>query len=152
MEHEIIIRNGQKEDLPSVLELVIELAIFEKEPDAVSAKLSDYEAAFDRKLIDFHVATINNNIVGMALYYDTFSTWKGNMLYLEDFYVKPQYRSHGIGAKLFNAVVQQAKDRNCILLKWQVLDWNTRAIDFYKAQNAEIEKNWYNGKLWLHQA
>ena len=142
---------GRKEHLPGIMALVNELAVFEKEPDAVTATLLDYEKAFEKHLIDFIVATVNNDIIGMALYYDTFSTWKGKMLYLEDFYVQAEYRSLGIGAKLFDEVVEEARRRDCVLLKWQVLDWNKRAIQFYKSKNAEIETIWYNGKLWLDQ-
>lgn len=151
MNSHILIRKGQKNDLPAVISLVTELAVFEKEPDAVTAQLQDYEKAFDNKLIDFHVALDQDQIIGMALYYDTFSTWKGHMLYLEDFYVQPAYRSLGLGGQLFDAVVEEARARGSVLLKWQVLDWNTRAIKFYKSKNAEIETIWYNGKLWLNK-
>ena len=151
MNSHILIRKGQKNDLPAVISLVTELAVFEKEPDAVTAQLQDYEKAYDNKLIDFHVALDQDKIIGMALYYDTFSTWKGHMLYLEDFYVQPAYRSLGLGGQLFDAVVEEARARGSVLLKWQVLDWNTRAINFYKSKNAEIETIWYNGKLWLNK-
>ncbi len=150
MEKNIIIRNATKDDLNDIIGLVEELAIFEKAPNAVTASLETYQEVFASGLISCHVACDNDKVIGMTIFYDTFSTWKGRMMYLEDFYVKPEYRSGGIGSRLFDAVVQEAKNRKCILLKWQVLDWNTEAIKFYKAKNAEIETNWYNGKLWLN--
>ena len=93
------------------------------------------------------VAEVDNSIVGMTLYYDTFSTWKGKMLYLEDFVVKESYRSQGIGDLLFDATLVEAKKRKCLLMKWQVLDWNTEAVKFYKRKQAEIETEWWNGKI-----
>jgi GNAT superfamily N-acetyltransferase len=88
-------------------------------------------------------------IIGMAIYYPTFSTWRGKMLYLEDFYVQPKYRSKGIGQSLFDSILHRARITNCKLMKWQVLDWNKKAIKFYKRNNAEIETEWLNGKLIL---
>jgi len=150
MEKNIIIRNATKEDLKDILDLVVELAIFEKEPNAVTATLETYQEVFESHLISCHVACDKDKVIGMTIFCDAFSTWKGRMMYLENFYVKPEYRSGGIGSRLFEAVIQEAKNRNCVLLKWQVLDWNTEAIKFYKTKNAEIETIWYNGKLWLN--
>lgn len=150
-ENSILIRKGNKADLPAILELVKGLAKFEKEPDAVTASLEDYNKAFDSGLIACDVAELEgqDGIIGMTLYYDTFSTWKGLMLYLEDFYVLPEYRSHGVGGMLWDALIQEAQARNCVLLKWQVLDWNKDAIRFYKRKNAIIDQEWCNGRLWL---
>lgn len=141
------IRFAQRTDLQAIRELVIELAIFEKEPDAVIANLIDYERAFDDGLISMFVAESENEIVGMTLFYDTFSTWKGKILYLEDFVVKAPFRSRGIGSSLFDATLDEAKNRGCALMKWQVLDWNTEATKFYKRKKAQIEKEWWNGKI-----
>ena len=143
----MIIRKAQREDLEGIYGLVKELAEFEKEGDAVKSSREDYEKAFDEDLIRAHVAEIDGKIVGMALYYMTFSTWRGHMLYLEDFCVTEQYRSRGIGQKLFEAYINEAKERGCKMVKWEVLDWNERAIKFYKRNNATIEKHWWDGKI-----
>jgi len=150
-ENSIRIRKGTKADLPEVLELVKGLAKFEKEPDAVTATLDDYHKAFDTGLIACDVAEQEgkDGIIGMTLYYDTFSTWKGLMLYLEDFYVLPEFRSLGVGGMLWDALIEEARSRKCVLLKWQVLDWNKDAIRFYESKNALIDHEWCNGRLWL---
>ncbi len=144
---EITIRKALKPDLNVIRELVMELAVFENATEAVTATDKDYEAAYDTGLISMLVAELDNRIVGMTLFYDTFSTWKGKMLYLEDFVVKESYRGQGIGDVLFDATVQEAKNRNCKMIKWQVLDWNTGAVKFYERKQAEIEKEWWNGKI-----
>ena len=143
----IVLRSANRSDMEAVLGLVRELAVFEKEPEAVKSTIDDYNSAFDSGLIGSIAAFDKEVMVGMTLFYDTFSTWRGKMLYLEDFYVKPNYRGSGIGSKLFDAVIQEAKNRNCTMIKWQVLDWNSSAIDFYEAKGATIEKEWYNGKI-----
>ncbi len=141
------IRLAERADLESIRKLVIELAIYEKEPLAVTASLVDYQAAYDSGLINCFVAESDGHIVGMTLFYDTYSTWKGKMLYLEDFVVKASYRRSGIGQQLFEATVNYAKQTQCKLIKWQVLDWNQLALDFYEKQGATIEKEWWNGKI-----
>jgi len=143
------VRKGQKHDIPAIYELVIELAIYEKEPEAVTASLQDYYNLFDSKLYSFIVAEEENKIIGAAIYYDTFSTWKGKMLYLEDFIVVESSRQLGVGQLIWDAIIAEAKARNCKLLKWQVLDWNTPAIRFYEKNKAIIEKEWWNGKIIL---
>ena len=142
-----IIRKATKADLTAILGLVVELAVYEKEPEAVTAKLRDYTQAYEDGLISAHVATIDEVVVGMALYYDTFSTWKGKMLYLEDFYVKSEFRSLGIGQLLFNAFIETAKLRACKMVKWEVIDWNDRAVQFYIDNGATIDKQWWNAKI-----
>ena len=141
------IRQAMRSDLADIYSLVKELAIFEKSPDAVTSRLADYQSAYDEGLIEALVAIAQGKIVGMALYYTTFSTWKGKMLYLEDFYVQPEYRSRGIGNLLFQKFLAIAKSKSCKMAKWQVLDWNVKAIDFYKRQGAIIEDEWFNGKI-----
>ena len=141
------IRFAESADLEAIRGLVIELAIFEKEPDAVLATNDDYLKAFESGLIKVLVAEIADQIVGMALFYDTFSTWKGKMLYLEDFVVKEKHRSEGIGKALFDATLAYAKESGCKLMKWQVLDWNEKAIKFYEREGAMIEREWWNGKI-----
>ena len=147
MPTDIIIRPAAKEDLNQVRRLVKELATYEKAPEAVTATAADYDSAFSQGLIHIIVAQSEAEIIGMALYYDTFSTWKGKMLYLEDFVVKEAYRNQGIGQQLFDETLNQAKKRGCKMMKWQILDWNNKAIEFYKRNNATIESEWLNGKI-----
>ena len=147
----IQIRKARKEDLPQILDLVIELAIYEKEPDAVTASIADYEEGFTIGLFDCIVAIANKNMVGMALFFPTYSTWKGRMLTLEDLVVTESFRKEGIGQLLFDAVLEEAKNNGCRLLKWQVLDWNIPALRFYEKNNAIIEKNWWTGKIIFNQ-
>jgi len=141
------IRKAKRADLASIYQLVVELAIFEKEPEAVKATLEEYQQSWDDRLIDVIVAEQEQEIVGIALYYETFSTWRGKMLYLEDFVVKDSFRGSGIGSKIFDAFIAEAHRRKCKMVKWQVLDWNHGAIQFYERKNATIEKGWWNVKM-----
>ena len=141
------IRKATAKDLPAIYDLVVELAIYEKEPEAVTATLDDYITAHDEDLTSILVAELSGTVVGMAVTYMTFSTWKGKMLYLEDLYVSSSHRSEGIGQQLFDAYIADAKEKGCTMVKWQVLDWNTDAIRFYERNGATIEKQWYNGKI-----
>ncbi len=145
VKNKIQLRPIENRDLKAVLGLVKELAIYEKEPEAVSASVSDYISAFESGWFKGEVAEFDQEIVGMTIYYNTFSTWKGRMMYLEDFYVKPSHRRYGIGSLLFESFLANSKAAGCVLVKWQVLDWNELALDFYAKQNAEIQKNWWNG-------
>lgn len=145
----IQIRKARIDDVPSLYNLVYELAVFEKEPEALTTSLESYKDAFSENLIDAFVAEDKGEIVGMVLYYMTFSTWKGKSLYLEDFYVKEAYRQFGIGQSLFDAYLEEAKARGAQMTKWQVLDWNEVGINFYKKNNAVIETNWWNGKIYF---
>lgn len=133
----------------TVLDLVIELAVYEKEPDAVTATLSDYEQAFDERIFEVLLAEVNGEVAGMVLYYMTYSTWKGKMLYLEDFVVKASFRKKGIGQVLFDALKKEAIRKEVRLLKWQVLDWNQPAIEFYKKNKSIIEAEWLNCKIYF---
>jgi len=145
----IKVRKAKQEDIPSVYQLVKELAIYEKEPDAVTASLEDYYQDFADKIYEVLVAEEGNQIVGIAIYYMTYSTWKGKMLYLEDFVVAQSHRRLGIGQLLFDAYKAEAIEKKARLIKWQVLDWNEPAIAFYKKNGATIEKGWYNVKTFL---
>lgn len=142
----ITIRKAERNDIPAIYDLVKALAIYEKEPNAVTATLDTYYEVYDDDLIDSHVAEIDHQIIGMSLYYMTFSTWKGKMLYLEDLYVQESYRTQGIGQRLLDAFLAEAKYKNCSMVKWQVLDWNTPAIEFYKKNEVTIETEWLNCK------
>lgn len=140
----IIVRKAKKNDLAAIHALVTELAVYEKEPDAVTATLKDYETDFEAGIYDALVAENEEGIVGMALYYMAYSTWKGRMLFLEDFVVTERYRRKGVGKLIFEAVIEEAKKRKANRMKWQVLDWNEPAINFYKKYEARIEGGWLN--------
>ena len=145
------LRKATKKDLQSVLNLVKELALYEKAPQEVTVTLADYETDFDNRVFDIIVAEQENQIVGIAFYYMAYSTWKGKMLFLEDFVVKEELRGQGIGKLLFKAFLVEAKKLNVSLAKWQVLDWNEPAINFYKKYNSTIEDEWCNGKIFNHE-
>jgi GNAT superfamily N-acetyltransferase len=146
----MIIRKALQDDLPAILGLVLELAAYENAINEVDASIEDYRRGFEESLFTAIVAeTPTGEIVGTCVYYLTWSTWKGKMFYLEDFVVKEEQRQSGIGQKLFDAIVKEAKKLDCALIKWQVLDWNLPAISFYQKNNATIEKDWWNGKLLL---
>jgi GNAT superfamily N-acetyltransferase len=145
------IRIGIKEDVPALLELVRELAIFEKEPDAVVVSVDELEkdGFGSNPLYGFFVAEIDNEIVGISHYYYRYSTWKGKCLYLEDLIVTEKHRGKGIGKALFQRTIDKAKADKCRKMNWQVLDWNTPAIDFYKDFDAGLDGEWINGYLDL---
>lgn len=145
------LRKATKKDLKAVLDLVNELAVYEKAPQEVTVTLADYETDYANNLFDIIVAEQENEIVGIAFYYMAYSTWKGKMLYLEDFVVKEKLRGHGIGKLLFKAYLEEAVKLNVSLAKWQVLDWNEPAINFYKKHQATLEDEWFNGKLFQHE-
>ena len=152
MMHKITIRKAQKEDLPVIYTLVKELALYEKSPESVTATIEDYYQDFEDNIFESIVAERNSEVVGMALYYMTYSTWRGRMLYLEDFVVKESERKLGIGKLLFDEVIEIAKSKKAVLLKWQVLEWNDPAIQFYKKYDTIFENEWLNGKLFLDPA
>ncbi len=140
----IKIRQAEKKDMPQVLELIKELAVFEKEPDAVEVTVGDLEIeGFDNKLFTCFVAENETEIMGMALVYFRFSTWKGRTVHLEDLIVKNKYRSKGVGTLLYNKVVKHAKEKGVKRVEWVVLDWNKNAIDFYEKSGATLLKDWY---------
>lgn len=143
------IRKVARHELSQVLNLVKQLALFEKAPQEVTVTLEEYERDFEDNIFDVFVAVEQEKVIGIALYYIGYSTWKGKMLYLDDFFVLSEYRNQNIGKKLFDAVIEEAKEQQCNLIKWQVLDWNTDAQRFYQKYNAIIEKEWWNGKIIL---
>lgn len=144
-----IIRNATEADAVSILNLVKELAIYEKAEDQVTATVEDYSSSLKNNKIYCKLAEIDGETVGMALYYETFSTWRGLMYYLEDFVVSEKYRGIGIGQLLMDAYITHAKESGAVLVKWQVLDWNEPAIKFYKKMGATIEQEWWNVKMFL---
>lgn len=149
MKNEITISQGGLQHIPAAHALVVELAVYEKEPDAVTATVEDYLTHFKEGRFQLIVAEENDKVVGMALFYPTYSTWKGKMMHLEDFVVTASHRRRGIGELLFKAFLKEAKRQGSILTRWQVLDWNTPAIAFYEKIGATIERNWWNGKLYF---
>ena len=138
------IRKGQKSDMSAVLALISELAIFEKEPDAVVVTVADLErdGFSDHPLFHTFVAEKENKIVGMALYYYRFSTWKGKTIHLEDLIVTDEMRGSGLGFALYSEIIKQGKKDGVRRIEWNVLDWNTPAIDFYEKSGARLLADW----------
>jgi GNAT superfamily N-acetyltransferase len=143
------LRRGQESDLPRVLALIQELAVFEREPDAVTNTLEmmRHDGFGPAPIFGFFVLESGPDLVGLALFYTAYSTWKGRMLYLEDLVVTEAARRGGYGRQLFDAVVAEAQRTGAQRMKWQVLDWNEPAIAFYKKLGASIESEWLNGNL-----
>lgn len=142
------VRKATEADLPEIYQLVYELAVYEKEPEAVTASLDDYQRDFRAGVFKaLVVESEETGIAGMALFFLAYSTWKGRMLYLDDLVIKESLRRKGLGSLLFEAVLEEARAQGARLLKWQVLDWNEPALNFYRKYEAEIETNWWNGKL-----
>lgn len=149
----IEIRIGTKTDIPFALNLVKELAAYEKAPNELEVTIEEMtEWGFGSdKQFDFFVAAENNVIVGLALYYYKYSTWKGKCLFLEDIIVTESQRGKGLGKLLFDKVVQVSKEQKVRRMEWQVLDWNTPAIEFYKKYDSTLDGEWVNCKLTNHQ-
>jgi GNAT superfamily N-acetyltransferase len=146
---QINIRRATIEDCPSMLGLIQELAVYEKAPNEVTVTLSHFEqSGFGEKPVWWaFVAEVDNTIVGFALYYIRYSTWKGQCIYLEDFIVTENMRGKGIGKLLFDQIVQETKDKGFSRMVWQVLEWNEPAINFYKKYKANLDPEWINGIL-----
>ena len=140
----MIIRKATKNDMPSVLELIQELATFEKEPDAVVVTVDDLirDGFSENPLFQCFVAEEENEIIGMALYYYRYSTWKGKTIHLEDLIVKENKRGTGAGFALYKEIIKQGKAENVRRIEWNVLDWNTPAIDFYEKSGAKVLGDW----------
>lgn len=140
----MIIRKGTPNDMPSVLELIKELAIFEKEPDAVVITVDDLirDGFAENPLFHTFVAEVDDQIIGIALYYYRYSTWKGKTIHLEDLIVKEDKRGTGAGFALYSEIIAQGKRDNVRRIEWNVLDWNTPAIEFYKKSGAKILADW----------
>lgn len=147
------IRKGSKSDLPQVLELIRELAVYEKAAHEVEITLDQLEAdGFGKRPVyEFFVAEENSEIVGMALFYYRYSTWKGKAIYLEDLVVKESKRGQGFGQQLLDAIIHEAKRTNSKQVRWQVLDWNEPAIGFYKKLGAYLDDEWINCTLDANQ-
>lgn len=138
------IRKGEKKDMKAVLDLIQELATFEKEPDAVVVTVADLErdGFGSTPLFYTFVAEVDNEIVGTALYYYRYSTWKGKTIHLEDLIVKEKMRGSGLGFALYSKIIEQGKHDKVRRIEWNVLDWNTPAIDFYVKSGAKVLDTW----------
>lgn len=142
-------RKASKADLPAVIDLIKELATYEKAAHEVKITLEELENdGFEtHPLYWIILAEINETIVGMSFYYIRYSTWTGKNIYLEDIIVKDKFRNKGIGKLLFEETIKEAKKLKVRQMIWQVLDWNEPAINFYKKFDAELDPEWLNGKL-----
>lgn len=149
----INIREAVQEDCSRILELVRELAEYEKAPNEVTVTLQEFEAAGfgNCPVWKGFVAEVDHIIEGFALYYVRFSTWKGPRLYLEDFYVTEHMRGNGIGKTLFETILVEAKEKGFNGMSWQVLDWNEPALNFYNKYQSATEAGWLNASLSKEQ-
>jgi GNAT superfamily N-acetyltransferase len=147
----INIRKGTEQDIPAALDLIKELATYEKAPNEVEVSIDEMKKDFANKVFDFFVAELDNEIVGIALYYYKYSTWKGRCIYLDDIVVTEKHRKKGIGMALIKALINVAKQEKVRKLEWQVLKWNTPAIEFYKKLNTLFDDEWLNCKLTFQQ-
>lgn len=140
----MIIRKGTPADMPAVLELIKELAVFEKEPDAVVVTAEELvrDGFGTTPLFHTFVAEQDNAIIGMALFYYRYSTWKGRTIHLEDLIVKEDKRGTGAGSALYKKVIKFAKNDGVRRVEWVVLNWNTHAIAFYERSGAAIIEDW----------
>lgn len=145
-----MIREARKGDEQTIMDLIHGLALYEKAPEQVVNTAEDLAIhLFEEKICDAIVAEKDKQIVGFALYYTNYSTWKGKCLYLEDFYVLPELRGEGIGSLLFDRVVEIAKERGVKRMDWQVLEWNEPALKFYQKKDAVLDSEWINGRFFF---
>jgi GNAT superfamily N-acetyltransferase len=146
---EINIRYAEKKDCPRLLELIKELALYERAPEEVTVTLEHFEeSGFGTNPVwKAFVAEENGVIQGFALYYIRYSTWKGQRMYLEDLLVTDAMRGRGIGKLLFDRLIEEAKEKKFSGLVWQVLEWNEPALNFYRKYNAHLDPEWVNGCL-----
>lgn len=145
------IREAKPGDESAIMALIKALAEYEKAPDEVVNTEEDLAIhLFEERVCEALVVEMaSNQIVGFALYYTNYSTWKGKCLYLEDFFILPDFRRNSIGSALFDRVVEIAKERKVKRMDWQVLEWNTPAISFYQKKKATLDPEWINGRLFF---
>ena len=143
---EIVIRKAVRKDCARMMELIHELAVYEKAPDEVTVSLTHFEeSGFGANPVWWaFVAEVQGVVIGMALYYVRYSTWKGQRMYLEDILVTETMRGQKIGSLLFDALIVEAKEKGFNGMNWQVLDWNEPAINFYKKYKAHFDPEWVN--------
>lgn len=141
------IRKAVKDDCPAMLELVRELALYEKAPDEVTVDPQHFEeSGFGQNPVwwAFVAETDTKKVVGFALYYIRYSTWKGQVMYLEDILVTESMRGQGIGHQLVDQLIEESKEKGFKRIVWQVLEWNEPAINFYRKYNAKFDPEWVN--------
>ena len=145
------IRRAVKDDCPRLLELVQELATYERAPGEVTVTLDHFtESGFGKHPVWWaFVAEVDNRVVGFALYYIRYSTWKGQAMYLEDILITNEMRGKGIGKLLFDKLIEEAREKKFNRIIWQVLDWNEPAINFYKKYNADFDGSWVNCSIYV---
>ena len=143
---EISVRRAVQQDCPRLLELINELAVYEKAPQEVTVTLEHFiQSGFGEKPVWWaFVAEADGKVEGFALYYIRYSTWKGQRMYLEDILVTEKMRSKGLGKLLFDRLIIEAKEKKFSGIAWQVLEWNEPAINFYKKYNASFDGEWVN--------
>ena len=141
---DFIVRLGEEKDMQSVFDLITELAIFEKEPEAVEITVEDLirDGFSINPKFKVYVAEQENAIIGIALFYERYSTWKGRAIHLEDLIVTKSKQKIGAGKALYTAVLKYALDNNFNRVAWEVIDWNTNAVDFYKSTGATYLNDW----------
>jgi GNAT superfamily N-acetyltransferase len=146
---QIVVRTGNKSDLPIALKLIRELAIYEKAEQEVinTVEQMEMDGFGSNPIFGFFIAEVNDIIVGLSLYYYRYSTWKGKRLYLEDIIVTEPYRGKGIGKLLFEKTMRKTIEDNCSGMAWQVLEWNEPSINFYKKYSAKMDSEWVNCNL-----
>ena len=151
LNNRVIIRDGQRSDLGRVMELVLELAEYEKGSHEVTNTLEmmERDGFGPQPVYGFFVAEFENEIIGISIYYFRYSTWKGKRLYLEDIIVTKKYRGKGVGKLLFEETIEKARQEGCTGLMWQVLEWNQPAIEFYKKYQTKLDGEWINCHLDL---
>jgi len=147
----LVIRKGTGQDVAAAYTLVKELAIFERALHEVETTEADLVKSFEENLFEFFVAEADNQVVGLALFFNYYSTWKGKSIYLEDLVVKEDYRRQGIGQQLLDTVIEHAKLHNYQNVLWQVLDWNASAIEFYEKKGAKLNGEWVNCRLVVNK-
>jgi GNAT superfamily N-acetyltransferase len=142
----IVIRKAVREDCPRLLELIHELAEFERAPEEVTVTAEHFEdSGFGPHPVwRAFVVCVDDRVEGFALYYIRYSTWKGQRLYLEDLIVTREMRGKGLGRLLFDRLIEEAGERGFSGMAWQVLDWNESAINFYKRYGASFDAGWLN--------
>ncbi len=146
----MLIREARPGDEQAIHALVYALAEYERAPEQVTNTPEQLRIdLFEDKICDALVVESEGTIVGFALYYTSYSTWKGRCLYLEDFFVLPEYRRGGIGGELFQKVAAIARERGVKRMDWQVLEWNEPALEFYRKHEAILDPEWINGRLFF---
>jgi Sortase and related acyltransferases len=149
---ELIIRKAEAADCPQMLELVRELAVYEKAPDEVTVSMEEFvDAGFGASPVwEAFVAETDGRIVGISLFYIRYSTWKGRRLYLEDIVVTESMRGQGIGKRLFDETLNLCRERGFSGMVWQVLEWNEPAIRLYEKYGASFDGEWLNASIALN--